>query len=265
METATYQSDPQGAANWTWPLDDRTPVDITPYYVSRYPKAGLSAWIGAARLIGDTAQEWERRRQAPIVYLLKVAGDAIHERLYYALARVLGLPQQHVYWAVTPPHEDLVAVAIRFEHEAFFPRSIDVSAQTVTYRRKTYHVPNTTDFWRHEVLHRYCGTGDIHQAMVKGNVLFGIDAADCMFHAPFIQDYWPHYIEYYRTHGPERLPVIREMMQRIASHPELPDLVVQELLAAPGPVLEVPYLDTGLYGRGLRSMHSHLADALERV
>jgi hypothetical protein len=66
-------------------------VDITPYYVSRYPKAGLSAWIGAARLVGDTAQEWEKRRRAPIVYLLKVAGDAIHERLYYVLARKLGL------------------------------------------------------------------------------------------------------------------------------------------------------------------------------
>ena len=51
METATYRSDPQGATNWTWPLDDGRPVDITPYYVSRYPKAGLSAWIGAARLL----------------------------------------------------------------------------------------------------------------------------------------------------------------------------------------------------------------------
>ena len=263
METATYQADPAEASNWTWPLDDRRPVDITPYYVSRYPKAGLSAWIGAARLIGDTAEEWERRRQAPILYLLKVAGDAIHERLYYVLARALGLPQQHVFWAVTPPHEDLVAVAIRFEHEAFFPRCIDVPAQTVTYRRKTYHVSNTADFWRHEVLHRYCGTGDIHQAMVKGNVLFGIDAADCMFHAPFIQNYWPRYLEHYQTHEPERLPVIRDMMQRIASHPELPDLVEQELLDAPGPVLEVPYLDTGLYGRGLRTMHSSLIDALE--
>jgi hypothetical protein len=55
------------------------------------------------------------------------------------------------------------------------------------------------------------------------------------------------------------------MMQRIASHPELPDLVEQEVLAAPGPLLEVPYLDTGLYGSGLRTMHSHLTDALECV
>ena len=43
------------------------------------------------------------------------------------------------------------------------------------------------------------------------------------------------------------------------------DSLKQELLAAPGLVLEVPYLDTGLYGRGLQSMHSHLTNALERV
>ena len=55
------------------------------------------------------------------------------------------------------------------------------------------------------------------------------------------------------------------MMQRIASHPELPDLVEQELLAAPGRVLDVPYLDTDHYGKDLRSMHGHLTDALERV
>ena len=132
-------------------------------------------------------------------YLIKVASDAIHERLYYILARTLNLPQQHVFWAVTPPHEDLVAVAIRFEKEAFFPCSIDTLAQTVKYRRKTYDVPNTADFWRHGVLHRYCGTGDIHQAMVKGNVLFGIDAADCMFHSPYMLIFsWTH-----STKGPQ--------------------------------------------------------------
>ena len=77
---------------WNWPLDDQTPVDITPYYVSKYPKGGLSYWVGVARSIGPTAQDWELRRRAPIVYLLKVGSDAIHERLYYALARALNLP-----------------------------------------------------------------------------------------------------------------------------------------------------------------------------
>jgi hypothetical protein len=265
MDTPTHQLDTQGSSNWTWPDDDRTPVDITPYYISRYTKKGLSAWIGAARLVGDTGEEWERRRKAPIEYLIKVASDAIHERLYYILARTLNLPQQHVFWAVTPPHEDLVAVAIRFEKEAFFPRSIDTLAQTVKYRRKTYDVPNTADFWRHEVLHRYCGTGDIHQAMVKGNVLFGIDAADCMFHSPFVRDYWLRYLEHYRTDDPARFPIIRDMLNRIASHTELPDLIEQELLDAPGPVLKVPYLNTDLYSTDLRKMHNSLIDALERV
>src|SRR2546429_3030783 len=148
---------------WSWPLDDQTPVDITPYYVSKHSKGGLSYWVGAARRIGPTAQEWEHRRKAPISYLLKVGEDAIHERLYYLLARALNLPQQHVFWAITPPHRDLVAVAIQFEQTAFFPKRIDIATKTVVYRRKTYVIANAEDYWRHEILHHYCGTGDIHQ------------------------------------------------------------------------------------------------------
>ena len=91
---------------WKWPLDNQTPVDITAYYVSKYTKGGRSYWVGAARRVGPTAQDWEQRRKAPIVYLLKVGSDAIHERLYSILARTLNLPQQHVFWAITPPHRD---------------------------------------------------------------------------------------------------------------------------------------------------------------
>src|SRR5215469_9012239 len=111
---------------WEWPLDDQTPVDMTPYYVSKYHKGGLSYWVGAARRIGPTAQDWEQRRKAPITYLLKVGNDAIHERLYYVLARALNIAQQHVFWAIKPPYKDLISVAIQFEQEAFFPKSIDV-------------------------------------------------------------------------------------------------------------------------------------------
>lgn len=265
MEKAAHQASPQETSTWTWPLDDRTPVDITNYYVSTYSKKGLSYWIGTARLIGDTYEEWEKQRKVPIVYLLKVATDAIHERLYYVLARTLNLPQQHVFWAMNPLHDDLISVAIRFEQDAFFPRNIDSLAKTVTYRRKTYRVPNADDFLRHEVLHRYCGTGDIHQAMVKGEVLFGIDAADCMFHAPMLEDYWLRYLEHYRTNSPECFPIIHDMMQRIASHPELPDLVEQELLDAPGPIFEVPFRDIHLYSRDLREMHNCLVHTLEAL
>ena len=100
-------------STWTWPVDDQTPVDITRYYVSKYPKGELSYWIRAARSVGPTAQDWEQRRKAPIAYLLKVGGDAIHERLTYRIARKLDLPQQHVFWAVTLPHTDPVAAAIQ--------------------------------------------------------------------------------------------------------------------------------------------------------
>lgn len=236
------QANAQGAAPlWTWPPDDQIPVDITRYYITRYPHKGLSAWIGAARLVGDTWEEWQKRRAAPIQYLLKVADEAVSERLYYRLARTLDLPQQHVFWAVNPLRAGLIGVAIQFEREAFFPGDIDVRANTVTYRRKTSPVANAADFWRHGVLHSYCGTGDIHQAMVKGKVLFGIDAADCMFRAPLFEGYWRDYLAHYRQHEPARVPVILAMMGRIAGHPELPDLIEQELVEAPGPVFDIPF------------------------
>jgi len=265
MGSTHQQPDHQDASSlWTWPQDDQTPVDITQYYITRYPQKGLSAWIGAARLVGDTYEEWQRRRTAPIQYLLKVADEAVSERLYYRLARVLDLPQQIVRWAINSQRKGLIAVAIRFEREAFFPRQIDVLANTVTYRRKTYPCANAADFWRHEVLHHYCGTGDIHQAMVKGDVLFGIDAADCMFRAPLFQDYWLDYLAQYRMQEPERLPIILDMMQCIASHPELPDLIKRELVEAPGPVFDIPYRELARYSTNLRRMHQDLMDALER-
>jgi len=264
MELSLQTRQPEQPA-WNWPLDDRAPVDITPYYVSKYSKGGLSYWVGAARSIGPTAQDWEQRRKAPIVYLLKVGSDAIHERLYYRIARTLDLPQQHVFWAVTPPHTDLVAAAIQFEPEAFFPKKIDVSTKTVLYRRRTYFVPNAEDFWRHDVLHYYCGSGDIHQAMVKGNMLFGIDAADCAFRAPFLENYWQHYLDHYQAQDPARLPVIYEMMQRIAHHSELPELVEQELREAPGPVLEHLAHQHSLSDENMRVMHNELLGTLQKL
>src|SRR5713226_9405292 len=57
MERTTDQTSTQETSTWTWPLDDRTPVDVTDYYVSKYHKKGLSYWIGAARLVGNTAEE----------------------------------------------------------------------------------------------------------------------------------------------------------------------------------------------------------------
>ncbi len=249
---------------WDWPLDDQTPVDITPYYVSKYPKGGLSYWVGAARRIGPTGQDWEQRRKAPIVYLLKVGSDAIHERLYYVLARMLNLPQQHVFWAVKSPYTDLIAVAIQYEQEAFYPKRIDVQSKTALYRRKTYVVANADDYWRHDVLHHFCGTGDIHQAMVKGNILFGIDAADCAFSAPFLDNYWQWYLDHYQTHDPARLPVIQEMMQRIALHPDLPERIEQEVENAPGPVLEYLTRTQNRYSENMQIMYDELLHTLQK-
>ena len=264
MESTLFEGPSPEQTLWSWPLNDETPVDITPYYVSKYPKGGLSYWVGAARYIGPTIQDWEQRRKAPIIYLLKVGSDAIHERLYYMLARTLNLPQQHVFWAVKPPHTDLIAVAIQYEQEAFYPKSIDILSKTVLYRRKSSSVLNAEDYWRHEVLHYYCGTGDIHQVMVKGNVLFGIDAADCGFRTPFLDNHWQHYLDHYQTHDPARLPVIYEMMQRITRHPELPERIEQELAYAPGPVLKSLARDYSKYGDNIRAMHNELLHTLEK-
>ncbi|GAC1582213.1 MAG: hypothetical protein NVS4B1_19440 [Ktedonobacteraceae bacterium] len=74
--------------------------------------------------------------------------------------------------------------------------------------------------------------------MVEGNVLFGIDAADCRFGAPFLENYWQHYLDHYQSRDPARLLVIYKMMQRIALHPELPERIEQKLVHVPGPVLE---------------------------
>lgn len=248
---------------WVWPDDDQTPIDITPYYVTKHTKGGLSYWVGAARRIGPTAQDWKQRRKVPIVYLLKVGSDAIHERLYYVLARALNLPQQHVFWAITPPHNDLIAVAIKFEQDAFYPKKIDIPTKTAWYRRKPYAVSNAEDFWRHDVLHYYCGTGDIHQVMIKEEVLFGIDAADCSFHAPFLQNYWQHYLDHYQAHDPECLPIVYEMMQRIADHPELPDLIEQEIVHAPEPVLSYLIRSHQTYPENIHAMHQELLRTLQ--
>ena len=262
MEITSSPQLPLDPPLWYWPQDDQKPVDITPYYVTKHTKGGLSYWVGAARRLGTTAQDWEQRRKAPIEYLLKVGIDAIHERLYYVLARALNVPQQHVFWAAMPPHPDLIAVAIKYEQEAFFPKRIDVPTKTALYRRKSYGIVNAEDFWRHDVLHSYCGTGDIHQAMIKGNVLFGIDAADCNFQPPSSQDYWHSYLDHYRKQDSTCLPTLYEMMQRIARHPELPNLIQQELAKAPSPVSEYFTRTHCTYGENMQAAHDTLVDTL---
>jgi len=59
MERIPFQGPAPEKTLWRWSVDDQTPVDITPYYVSKYPKSGLSYWVGAAHRIGPTAQDWK--------------------------------------------------------------------------------------------------------------------------------------------------------------------------------------------------------------
>ncbi len=101
--------------------------------------------------------------------------------------------------------------------------------------------------------------------MVKGNVLFGIDAADCAFRAPFLENYWQYYLDHYQVQDPARLPVIYEMMQRIAHHSELPELVEQELREAPGPVLEHLAHQHSTYSENIQVMHHELLGTLQKL
>jgi hypothetical protein len=151
---------------------------------------------------------------------------------------------------------------LRYKEELFKPR-----LQAISNRRaftQIQKVPEDRNTKKVLFKSRLPRTGDIHQAMVKGRALFGIDAADCMFHAPVFTGFWRDYLVQYRSHEPESLPIILEMMRRIASHPELPDLIDQELEEAPCPVFDIPYREVARYGSDVRLMHQDLMDALER-
>ena len=141
MELLASQRLQPAPTAWTWPQNDHTPIDITPYYVSKYAKGGLSYWVGAARSIGPTAQDWQHRRKAPIVFLLKVGSDAIHERLYYTIARRLNLPQQHVsgllphripIWWLSPSN---------LSQRPFFPSVLTLSPKPSSTAEKSMPFP----------------------------------------------------------------------------------------------------------------------------
>src|SRR5437763_11553981 len=148
---------------WGWLDDDLVPVDLSTYDLSYYSKQGLSQVKAARCLPEDTPEYWKKRKEFPILYLVKYIEHALAERLYYRLARTLNLPQQHVFWGVFPAYPDLIAVAICFEPSAFLPRSVYPLAGTVTYRRRAISLENALDQLRHRVLHTFCGSADGNQ------------------------------------------------------------------------------------------------------
>ena len=218
---------------WTWPEDDQLVVNRHAYWRSAYQGRGLTEQMYALRQVSD----WEKRRSAPIRYLLKYKEAAIAERVYYRLARHFDLPQQHVFWAILQeadgnPGE--VAAAIKYEPEAVLPKSIDLEPGTAMHRGKRWPVENPWDFVRHWVMHVFCSSFDgANQVMLKGATLFGVDAAECRFEGQSVGQ-WRAWIERdVRSKSEPEQQVIYAMLRRLADSPRLPQLVLDELLAAP--------------------------------
>ena len=120
-----------------------------------------------------------------------------------------------MYWAAKRTNDNVIASAIKFEKEAYYPRKIYQRKGAVLYKRKVIPVPNVWDFTRHRVLQSFCGSSDINQAMVKNNILFGIDAADCFPYKHSVE-YWHWYVNEFKTKFPWELPVVIETMRIIA-------------------------------------------------
>ena len=239
------------AGLWVWPEHEPV-IDLSLFYILTYPKQGLSR-IDAARLLGEGPEVWSNRKSAPIQYLLKYGQHGVAERIYYRLARALNLPHQSVFWAIHPDFPDLVAVAIKFEADAFRPKRIDPDASTVTYRRRVTPVLNGTDFYRHHVLQTFLGSGDHTQMMVKQNILFGIDAADCTPSSWRSEGFWQRFAEWFtdKSKSEQVAATVMEMMGSLARQADIPAWIEQELQAAPNAIV--------------RSMSSRYVDAVQTM
>lgn len=238
---------PDQPLRWSWPPDDRQPVDLSSDALAPYAQAGDSE-ILAARLTDSTAEHGTRRRSPPIAYLVTFGADAVAERYSYRLARALDLPQQHVFWSVFPGTSRVMA-AIRYEASAYFPHRITPEDGTVSYQGQVLPIVNAWDYVRHDVLHHVCGSPDGNNGMVRTEALCGIDAAACVCRA--VDAAAVHGVrDFYRERHPARDPVARSMLARLVETAELPVLVEQEIAAAPyPPALLRPFAEWGTHLR----------------
>ena len=85
------------------------------------------------------------------------------------------------------------------------------------------------------------GLGTFIKPWSRDGCFLGLMQQIACYTSPIFPGSWRDYLTQYRSHEPESLPIILEMVQRIASHPELPDLIEQELEEAPCPVFDIPY------------------------
>ena len=223
----------QTVSDWTWPEDDGFIVNCKTYWISAFHRRGLSNELMAARRVTD----WERRRSAPISYLFKYGDGAVAERVYYRLARALDLPQQHVFWGLVAEGADRIGdtvVAIKFEREAVYPKSIRLETGEALYRGHRLPADNLMDSARHWVMHVFCHSRDgSNQVMVRGNTLFGIDAAECAFEALSAENWSEWLAKSVETKPDVVQAVIYPWLNRLATTDDLPALARDELLSAP--------------------------------
>jgi hypothetical protein len=238
----------QQPTNWPWPQDDQQPVDLSRFALSTYPHRGDSR-ITVARRNETPCGAKQRPCSAPPTYFVKLGRDAVAERCYYLLARTLALPQQHVWWAI-PPHRSHIAAAIQIESQARFPDHIDSEAGTMTVMQRVIPVVHAQDFVRHTVPHFFCGSVDGTNCMVRGQVLFGIDAAACQYQ-PLDSTFFTMILDLYHKDAPAKERVARDMLARLAAVPDIAAIIEQDIAASPFPLSHLhPFASWGHYLEG---------------
>jgi hypothetical protein len=219
------------------PLDDCITLDLSPYELPGYRQQGASALTTVCIVVAAEPGSCGTG-QVSGHYLVKFGQAAIAERLYYNVARHSHLPQQRVFWGGIPGAPDLIAAAIRLQTQAFTPEHIDPIDGSVTYQGICRAITNGIDYLRHQALRAFLGADRPARAFVRGERLIGVSAADC---TPYARDaaFWQWYVTEQRQSLPAAAAVVViEALETLARHPDITDLIGDDLERSPFPGLQ---------------------------
>jgi hypothetical protein len=235
-------------------------LDLTVYDLPGYRQQGISA-VKTARVVVTDDPGWHGGRLAPNRYLVQFDQAAIAERLYFQVAHYFHLPQQPVFWTSVAGAPDLIAAAVRLEAQALLPEQIDLLAGSVTHCGKTLPLSNAIDYLRHVALRAYLGADGSARPVVRGTQMVGVSAADCV---PYARDAdgWRRSMHAQRLgQSATAAVVVLEGLEMIARHPEIVQLIGDDLERSPFPSLqkglEEYYIDA------VRVTHAALVEYLQ--